>query len=132
MSRASDGTREETGLLRLRGPGPPAPGTHLPKRSLLRDQRGPCSMRERGWWGVHSPRLQDDILVQGLLSIGEAALEDMLVFLRQLLLYVSLSSPQNEGLCHLKRKSSSLFPFQKRCHRHTMSGARRRVPGAAG
>lgn len=89
-------------------------------------------MRERGWWGVHSPRLQDDILVQGLLSIGEAALEDMLVFLRQLLLYVSLSSPQNEGLCHLKRKSSSLFPFQKRCHRHTMSGARRRVPGAAG
>lgn len=46
----------------------------------------------------------------------------MLIFLRQLLLHVSLSSPQNEGLCHLKREHAPLFPFQRRCHIHTTWG----------
>lgn len=60
--------------------------------------------------GVHSPRLQDDVLVQGFLSAGQATLQHVLVPLGQLLLRVPLGSPQNERLGHLG-KETPRFPL---------------------
>lgn len=54
----------------------------------------------------HLPGLQDDILVQSFLPIGEAALEHMLVLLRQLLFHISLRPPQNKWLRHLKQSTT--------------------------
>lgn len=50
----------------------------------------------------HLPWLQNDIFVQGLLAVGEAALQNVLILLCQLLLHISLSSPQNKWLCYLR------------------------------
>lgn len=49
----------------------------------------------------HSLGLQDDVLVQGFLPVGQAALQHVLVLLRQLLFHVPLGSPQDKGLRHL-------------------------------
>lgn len=54
----------------------------------------------------HLPGLQNDVLVQSFLSIGEAALQHMLVLLRQLLFHISLRPPQNKWLRHLKQSTT--------------------------
>lgn len=45
--------------------------------------------------------MSQDVLVQGLLPVGEAALQDVLVLLGQLLLHVPFGSAQDERLDHL-------------------------------
>lgn len=76
-------------------------------------QMSPTGPRSRGGGHKarrpHSPGLQDDVLVQGFLPVGEAALQHVLVLLRQLLFHVSLGSPQDKRLRHLKEEHDALF-----------------------
>lgn len=50
------------------------------------------------------PWLSEDIFVKVLLSAGETALQDVLVLLGQLFLYVPFGAPQDERLDHLQLK----------------------------
>lgn len=57
-----------------------------------------------------SPGPREDVLVQTLLSSGQATLQDVLVLLGQLFLHLPLGASQDERLDHLeeqRRRSSS-------------------------
>lgn len=106
----------------LISPRPPRERKPKPCRRAARPgsgHRGPEPPRRKqegtregntGHGAPHSPRLQDDVLVQGFLPVREAALQHVLVLLRQLLFHVSLGSPQNKRLRHLKEEHDALFP----------------------
>jgi hypothetical protein len=64
-------------------------------------------LRNCGVWRPDSPWLSEDIFIHAPLSAGQATLEDVFILLRELLLHVPLTAPQNEGLDHLERREDA-------------------------
>lgn len=110
---------------------PDAPG---PVRTCLQANRHgvrPAGVH-RGTSQAHSPRLQDDVLVQGFLPVGQAALQHVLVPLGQLLLHVPLGPPQDERLGHLGKETLWLASGRTSSMALWSQHPRPHVPGAGG